>query len=198
MEFLVYSANLVMGFQILRTRPWVYPSRLWWVDTPTKNLETDAAFFALMYAARYVTFLFVVLTETRKKDFVEMVVHHLVTVVLIVVSYVGGFARVGLVIMVLFDIADPLLHAAKMANYNKKSARGARRKLFGTAADVLFGSFAVVFFATRIVVYSWVVYSVSVESIAMPYATGVRPTDTMCAWPSCGPCTRCSGSGSGC
>ena len=47
--------------------------------------------------------------EARRKDHVQMMTHHIITVVLMVASYFANFTRVGCVIMVLMDLCDVLL-----------------------------------------------------------------------------------------
>jgi len=78
--------------------------------------------------------------ETRRKDFIEMCVHHSSTVFLISFSYLFDFARPGILIMSLHDLGDIFLYAAKSAQY-----RGLR-----TLADILFASFAISFYVARL------------------------------------------------
>jgi len=63
----------------------------------------------------YISHLFCHFTiETRRKDFVEMIVHHLSTVILIGFSYVYGYERIGLLVLVLHDISDAFLELGKV------------------------------------------------------------------------------------
>jgi ceramide synthetase len=55
-----------------------------------------------------------VLFEPRRKDFIQMELHHALTFGLVVLSYFWGWNRVGFVIMLLLDPADVPLHAAKI------------------------------------------------------------------------------------
>lgn len=80
--------------------------------------------------------------ETRRKDFVEMGIHHLSTVILISFSYLFDFSRPGLLIMTLHDIGDVFLYSAKSAQY----------KRYQGLADVLFVVFAISFYVTRLYV----------------------------------------------
>jgi len=47
--------------------------------------------------------------EARRKDHVQMMAHHIITVILMVTSYFTNFTRVGCVIMVLMDWCDIFL-----------------------------------------------------------------------------------------
>jgi hypothetical protein len=55
--------------------------------------------------------------ETRRKDFVEMAVHHFATVVLLGFSYVYSYERIGLIVLVLHDISDIFLEMGKIFSY---------------------------------------------------------------------------------
>ena len=52
---------------------------------------------SLRYVARYFQAAISVLLETKRKDFIEMMIHHTVTVLVIYVSYVYGWNRIGAV-----------------------------------------------------------------------------------------------------
>merc|ERR1712224_525946 len=92
--------------------------------------------------------------------------HHVVTVLLVAVSYWYGWNRVGVVVMLLLDPADVPLQAAKMAKYlGEARCPGQTANVYQTAADRLFETFALVFFITRLVVYPYVCWSAHIESI---------------------------------
>lgn len=55
--------------------------------------------------------------ETPRKDFVEMAIHHVVTIVLITSCIVFRLERIGLLVLVVHDVADIFLESGKMCNY---------------------------------------------------------------------------------
>lgn len=66
----------------------------------------------------YVSGLFCHLTlETRRKDHNAMLIHHLVTICLIVFSYVVGYHRIGILVLYCHDISDIFLEGAKIFRY---------------------------------------------------------------------------------
>lgn len=77
--------------------------------------------------------------ETRRKDFVEMSIHHLSTVCLILFSFLFDFGRPGILVMMIHDVGDIFLYSAKSAQYRK----------LNKLADVLFAIFALVFYISR-------------------------------------------------
>jgi hypothetical protein len=165
LETVFYSAFFVMGWRVVTPQPWLQPSSQWWADQPdNRSIADDARFFYILYAARYMQNMVMVELETRRKDYLEMQIHHAVTVALIMLSYAYGFVRIGLVIMVLLDVADPPLHVAKQFAY-LKDIRGPQKGLltWSNAADLFFAIFAIVFTVTRMGMYPYVVWSVTVE-----------------------------------
>lgn len=48
-------------------------------------------------------------TEKRRKDHWQMLFHHFITILLVTLSYVGNFTRVGVVVHTLMDLCDVFL-----------------------------------------------------------------------------------------
>jgi hypothetical protein len=97
--------------------------------------------------------------EHKRKDFVEMQVHHTVTVVLVLLSYAWNYNRVGGAVMFLLDCADPPLHIAKQFKYCSRSKKDWPQFM----ADRWFEIFAVTFIVSRDVFYPYVVWSCTME-----------------------------------
>jgi len=165
LETFFYSVYFVMGYRVAGSQPWIWPSAKWWENQPdNRTMSPGLRFFYIAYAARYFQNFVMVFLEPVRKDFWEMQIHHSVTVVLIYLSYTYGFYRVGVVIMVLLDIADPPLHLAKQSVYIKELvAKSSSVFSWATIADMFFVLFAVSFTVTRIMMYPYVVWSVTVE-----------------------------------
>mmetsp|Transcript_13009 Transcript_13009/g.38845 ORF Transcript_13009/g.38845 Transcript_13009/m.38845 type:complete len:339 (-) Transcript_13009:245-1261(-) len=151
MEALFYGSSFVVGVIVVRDEPWIMEPRHWFYEGRTMNREI-LVWYYMTYAARYMQGLVSVLLEHKRKDFVEMIFHHVVTLVLILISYNYNEMRIGAAIMVLFDPADVPLHCAKMFKYLDKD--GAWASFW---ADRCFELFAVSFFVTRIVVYPYLI-----------------------------------------
>ncbi len=63
-------------------------------------------------------------TEISRKDFKEMTIHHIATLLLLSLSYVTSFTRIGSTIILVHDLADIFLETAKIFVYLKKYSTG--------------------------------------------------------------------------
>lgn len=108
---------------------------------PQSAIEMGFQDFYLLQLGFWISCCLFIFFETRRKDFVEMSVHHCSTVFLISFSYLFDFSRPGILVMSLHDLGDVFLYAAKSAQYRGKRA----------LADLLFGLFAISFYLARLV-----------------------------------------------
>jgi len=108
--------------------------------------ETSLYMFELAF---WVSCLLFMAVETIRKDFMEMLIHHISTIGLIFLSYMYGFMRIGFVVLLVHDVGDIFLYSAKSFNYMK----------FERTTNVLFAAFVIVFFVSRLVVFTLVVRS---------------------------------------
>jgi len=161
-EATTYAAFFFMGYRVVRRQPWIWPSREWWTEQPSSAILTKgAAFFYVTYAARYTGgIVYTVWLEPKRKDYNEMIIHHVVSLALVYLSFIGGMAKIGLVVMLLFDPVDTPLHVAKCLNYIKE-VKGKETGIFtfSNMADACFAFFALAFTLTRMVMYPYVCWS---------------------------------------
>jgi acyl-CoA-dependent ceramide synthase len=84
------------------------PSNLW-AGYPHIPLAGIVKLYYLMQISLYVHLVLLLNAEAPRKDYWQMMTHHVVTIVLIVASYWYNFTRVGCSIMVLMDWCDIFL-----------------------------------------------------------------------------------------
>ena len=173
MEMIFYGAFSIFGYILVMSQDWFWPSSKWWdgfaeTDATGRSLHsymTDAlAGYYILYAARYLQGAVSVCLEHKRKDFVEMQIHHLVTFLLVVISYAYGWNRVGAVIMLNFDPADVPLHTAKMLKYLGERRCTKAENAFALLADVFFVLFMILFFGTRVVLHGYICWSAHIEA----------------------------------
>lgn len=66
-------------------------------------------FYYLSQLAFWFHQVIVLNVEDRRKDHWQMMIHHIITTTLMIMSYANGFTRVGCLVLVLFDLCDILL-----------------------------------------------------------------------------------------
>lgn len=123
-KFVYFLSAELLSLSVTYNEPWFKNTRNFWVgpgeqiwpDQKTK-LKLKAVY---MFAAGFYTYsIFALLFwETRRSDFGVSMSHHLATVVLIVLSYIFRFARVGSVVLALHDASDIFLEIGKMSKYS--------------------------------------------------------------------------------
>ncbi|XP_067362185.1 ceramide synthase 5 isoform X1 [Channa argus] len=142
-RFTFYLCIFIYGFRFLWQSPWLWDTRHCWYGYPYQVITPGLYRYYVAELAFYWSLMFSQFTDIKRKDFLIMFIHHLVTVGLISFSYVNNMARVGTLVMCVHDTSDFLLEAAKLANYAK----------YQRLCDFLFIVFSVVFFITRLVIY---------------------------------------------
>lgn len=175
LEAIFYGAFSCFGAVMVTSQPWVWPSQHWWIDFDKTNVSTgfsvhasmtDAvACYYIMYAARYAQGMVSVCLEHKRKDFWEMELHHAVTCLLVTLSYVCGWNRVGLVVMLVLDPADVPLHVAKLCKYTgERRCPGQPSNAYQLMADGFFVVFMLSFFAMRLGMFPYICWSAHVEA----------------------------------
>jgi hypothetical protein len=149
----------ILGFKV-NVEPMVVDTNDAWKGWP-HHAVTDAmlTLYVLELGAYFHQLLW---TEVKRKDAIEMILHHVVTIFLIGFSYMINMLRIGSLIIVLHDCADVFLETAKVFNYINKIGK---RAWASTYCDILFGCFALVFFITRLYIYPcYIIYSIWYEA----------------------------------
>jgi len=93
--------------------------------------------------------------EKPRKDFVELVCHHIITSILIGFSYMTNFTRVGNAVFITMDFSDIWLSVAKCFKY---------LRFPGMVIDGLFVLFMVIWAYTRHYLFGLIIYSTWAET----------------------------------
>ncbi|KEH27916.1 LAG1 longevity assurance-like protein [Medicago truncatula] len=133
---------------------WVGPGNQIWPDQKIK-LKLKGLY---MYGAGFYSYsiLALIFWETRRSDFRISMTHHVVSLSLIVLSYIFRFVRIGSVVLALHDASDVFLEIGKMAIYSSAES----------IASFAFILFVLSWTILRIIYYPfWVLRSTSYEVI---------------------------------
>lgn len=150
-----YTFFTLVGFFTLYypvSVPWVKSPLLYFDHWPVEPLDMAVQSYYLMELGSYIHQL--LWTDVSRSDSVEMMAHHIITILLISFSYVFSFLRIGTIIMAIHDLPDVFLEGGKCMNYIGKAKGG---KWMSPYTDAMFGIFATLFFVTRIVIYPYMV-----------------------------------------
>jgi hypothetical protein len=131
---------------------WVGPGEQVWPDQKVKTkLKTLYMYTGGFYMYSILAVLF---WETRRSDFVVTAMHHVATVVLIMLSYVLRFSRIGSVVLAIHDISDVILEFSKMLKYIG----------YDMLPSITFVFFLISWIVLRLIYYPiWIIWSTSYE-----------------------------------
>eukprot|EP00189_Rhodosorus_marinus_P004526 CAMPEP_0113971040 /NCGR_PEP_ID=MMETSP0011_2-20120614/11862_1 /TAXON_ID=101924 /ORGANISM="Rhodosorus marinus" /LENGTH=298 /DNA_ID=CAMNT_0000986185 /DNA_START=244 /DNA_END=1140 /DNA_ORIENTATION=+ /assembly_acc=CAM_ASM_000156 len=101
----------------------------------------------------YVGLMATLFMDTRRSDYTQYLMHHGITLSLMAISFSFGIVRIGLVILILHDICDVFLHAAKTIHYCRVES----------GSMVFFVLFSAAFVLLRLVIFPRVVVCVGAE-----------------------------------
>jgi len=141
-----YLVAFTLGMSILVQAPWFWDNLACWVDYPRQTMWPSVYYYYMVEGGFYLSLLCSVMTDVKRKDFAEQLIHHAATIFLIAFSYVANFVRVGTLVMAIHDVSDIILEGAKCFKYAEMPV-----------ADNLFTLFAVVFIISRLVIYPYCV-----------------------------------------
>ena len=137
-----YTFVVLYAFFTLITEPSTWKP----FETYPNRLDNKVYFFYIVQISFYMWMTICLAWDVKRKDFYQMGVHHLATLILLITSFNYGCCHIGCLVMLVHDIADPFLELAKMANYTKQEA-------LSTASFVCF---FLAFFILRLVLFPFV------------------------------------------
>ncbi|XP_044528566.1 ceramide synthase 4-like [Gracilinanus agilis] len=155
-KFTVYISSFFGGLFILYDEPWFWDAEMCWHGFPKQILKPSIYWWYLLEFGFYISLLFTLPFDVKRKDFVEQVIHHFSAIILIYFSYCANYIRIGTLVIVIHDVSDIFLEAGKVLHY-------AQRK---HACDKIFIIFTMTFFITRLIVFpSKVLYTTYYSSM---------------------------------
>ncbi|KAG0045962.1 sphingosine N-acyltransferase lag1 [Gryganskiella cystojenkinii] len=140
----------------------LYHSQYWsdtsfyWRDYPKVLLSATMKWYYLIQFAFWLQQLLLAILgiEKRRKDFLEFMIHHIVTCLLIGFSYSFHLTSVGHAVLCAMDFSDIVLAVCKMLKYMHKDA----------VADVGFVFFVITWILSRHYYFGIIVWSVFCEA----------------------------------
>lgn len=117
-KFVSYTFFVGYGIYALRNeQDWLWNPSSYHLCFPNNQIPFLLRLYYNMATAYYIYTSYAIFSEPKMKDRNEMMIHHAVTLSLLITSYLGNVTKYGLAILILHDIADPLMEIAKMFFY---------------------------------------------------------------------------------
>ena len=91
-----------------------------WFEPGTKTTSQNVSLFYIVQLSIWIVTCFSHrFVEARHKDYYQMYIHHIVTIGLMAGSWMFGYMRIGVLVLIIHDASDVPLDLMKMANYLK-------------------------------------------------------------------------------
>ncbi|KNA25629.1 hypothetical protein SOVF_004950, partial [Spinacia oleracea] len=155
-----YLSAEIVALSVTYDEPWFTQTKYFWVGPgdqvwPDQKMKMKLKGLYMYTAGFYTYSIFaLIFWETRRVDFGVSMGHHVVTVILILLSYIARFARAGSMILALHDASDVFLEVGKMSKYSG----------FEALASFSFILFVISWILLRLTYYPfWILWSTSYE-----------------------------------
>ncbi|KAG1152211.1 hypothetical protein G6F37_000965 [Rhizopus arrhizus] len=152
-SFFYYTSSFSFGIYVMRNEPWWFDSTYFWRDYPVMDYSKSFKYYYLVQFAFWLQQIFVLQIEAPRKDYKELVMHHINTLLLISLSYGCNFTRVGNAVFVCMDLPDAFLALAKSLNYLCP----------GIICNITFVFMLVSWMYTRVYLYGCIIWSTLTE-----------------------------------
>lgn len=143
-----YTFSFSFGMFVLWDKSWLWTIKNCWHGYPHQSLDGDVWWYYMLSMGFYWSLTISQFVDVKRKDFWQMFVHHMVTLLLLAFSWVCNLHRVGSLVLIVHDFADIFLDGAKLtkyANYQK-------------VCDCIFAFFTVVWIITRLGFFPRIIY----------------------------------------
>lgn len=143
-----YAFSFTFGMFVLWDKSWMWDIKSCWHGFPHQSLDGDVWWYYMISMGFYWSLTISQFVDVKRKDFWQMFVHHMVTLLLMALSWVCNLHRVGSLVLAVHDFADIFLDGAKLTKYAK----------YQKLCDCIFAFFTVVWIITRLGFFPRIIY----------------------------------------
>ncbi|CAF3032443.1 unnamed protein product [Rotaria socialis] len=150
------------------------PHLIWDDWSPGMTVPFDIRLMYFVQCGFYLHSIYATLyMDYKRKDFYVMLLHHVVTMTLIFVSYATRYHKIGLLVLFVHDITDIWLELTKFLHYLGSRQNGREYPMWETAASCCFIVFTFCWFLFRLYWYPMkVLYTTGVTTAYRAYDKG--------------------------
>ncbi|KAL0249771.1 hypothetical protein I308_103073 [Cryptococcus tetragattii IND107] len=108
------------GLYVMHDLPiWWFKTKHFWLEYPHRKMTFQLKTYYLLQAAYWLqqTIILIAKIEKPRKDYNELVAHHIVTLWLVGWSYTFYLTYIGVAVFITMDVSDLFLGLAKCVNY---------------------------------------------------------------------------------
>jgi len=120
-QLAIHISMTVFEVYVLSNESWWDQTLTCWIPPP--ELQTAKYSVRALYTMQFAIWIVTAFThrfiEERRKDYVMMFIHHIATMVLLAISHMFNFTRIGVLVMYVHDMSDIFVDTLKMVNYLK-------------------------------------------------------------------------------
>ncbi|KAJ3694777.1 hypothetical protein LUZ60_000154 [Juncus effusus] len=122
-KFVYFLSGEILALSVTYNEPWFTNTRNFWIGPgdqvwPDLKIKLKLRSVYMYVGGFYMYSIFALLFwETKRSDFGVSMTHHVASLVLIALSYIFRFARVGSVVLAIHDASDVFLEIGKMSKY---------------------------------------------------------------------------------
>lgn len=109
---LYYTYSFLYGLVILWDKPWLWDINYCYYDYPYHPVSNDVWWYYMISMTFYWSLSFSQFFDVKRKDFWQMFIHHIATIVLMCFSWVGNLTRIGSLVLLIHDSADIFLEVS--------------------------------------------------------------------------------------
>ncbi|XP_052865991.1 ceramide synthase 5 [Anopheles cruzii] len=149
-----YTYSFIFGCIVMWDKSWLWDIKQCWYGYPHQSVSNDIWWYYMISMAFYWSLTASQFFDVKRKDFWQMFAHHMITILLMALSWVCNLHRVGSLVLLVHDCADIFLESAKLTKYAQ----------YQKVCDTIFAFFTVIWIITRLMLYPRIIYSSSVEA----------------------------------
>ncbi|XP_050302101.1 ceramide synthase 6 [Anthonomus grandis grandis] len=150
-----YTFSFCYGITVLWDKPWLWDINECWNGFPHQSVSNDIWWYYMYSMAFYWSLCVSQFFDVKRKDFWQMFIHHIATILLMSLSWIVNVFRVGTLVLVVHDLADIFLEGAKMTKYAG----------YQKVCDVIFAIFTVIWIVTRLGFFPfWIIRNTSIDA----------------------------------
>uniref|UniRef100_A0A7E4UZF9 TLC domain-containing protein n=1 Tax=Panagrellus redivivus TaxID=6233 RepID=A0A7E4UZF9_PANRE len=116
-RFVTYSMLFSYGYFVLSDKSWFADVKNCWIGFPFHKIENSVWWYYMLETGFYYALFFGSVFDVKRSDFWQLVLHHVITIMLLSVSWTINFVRIGTLVLICHDISDIILEAGKLVRY---------------------------------------------------------------------------------